>query len=160
MGQPAHLAAIFQDLHASLDRLNASLFPASQSHPPPPLPTHNHSTSFKPVIQLPPLNPIPRLATPIPPKTFTDVIRDSILSQPVTLRYAPAPKIPKNPSHTRASAKLDRLRSLSKKGTAVCFKCGETGHTTTSCRNATVCFACQKTGHRSFNCKTTSTIKP
>lgn len=166
MGHQAQVSSILLELHRALDRLSTSINSPVPSHPsqsapflPPP---HHYSTSAivpaeKPVISVPPLNPIPRSTTTPTQRTFTDVIRDSILSQPVSHRNTrsanrhPLTTDP-NQSRKKASAKLDHLRTLSKKGTLVCYKCGDTGHSTADCRNPFVCFACQKVGHKSFTC--------
>lgn len=157
MGQQAQVAAIIRDLHAAIDRLNTSLLPSPQSslsHLTPSIPPINHSTTtFNPVNPIPLVNPIPRSTVTNPSRSLTDVIRDSILSQPASHPPLPRPpptsKTPKNHTLTqnRVTTKLERLRSQSKKGIPVCFKWGDTGHTTSACRNSVTCFACHKVGH-------------
>lgn len=83
-------------------------------------------------------------AAPSPPNRplFTDLVRNSILSQPKS-----------SPNFHRASSKLQKLRHSAKSGMAVYYKCGEIGHLTSVCRNALVCFSCGQTGHRSNTCR-------
>lgn len=147
MGHQAQLSSFLAELHRVIERFSTTspTYPnpvPSIPNPPLQLSSSNlvYATSetapYHPVKTTPPLNPIPQSAIPPKSRTFTNVIRDSILSQPATrsqinkhLNPPLKPSLKKN--HTfiknRATAKLDRLCTLSKKCSVVCFKCGDTG---------------------------------
>lgn len=52
----------------------------------------------------------------------------------------------------RLSSKFHSFHALTKKGSLVCFRCGDSGHLVKTCHNTIVCFACNQFGHRSHNC--------
>ncbi|XP_078179603.1 uncharacterized protein LOC144573724 [Carex rostrata] len=122
-----------------------------------------------PIPSLNPLPPLPRssvASSNVPPPSFTDIVRSSILSQPA-IKKPPfrQPTRSGPPPSTSAQAGLDsrppvnplfqrlaKMRDLTKKGVLVCYKCGDQGHSTSSCRNALICFRCNKAGHKSPNC--------
>lgn len=173
---PSPIVSILEDLRRSLENLTSSLtqsngiyHPNPPAHPitssplPQALPPNSHPQSF-----VPKLNPLPQppneaishgsSAPPIRP-SYTDIIRADILSQPATQKPHHLPAARSNPS-TRpptaknpASIKLARMRSLTEKGIPVCYRCGEQGHHTSSCRNPLICFRCRQTGHRATTCK-------
>ncbi|KAF3339528.1 Cellular nucleic acid-binding protein [Carex littledalei] len=178
MGSANAIAEVLRDLHRSLEKLSVSLLPSkgphlssppSHSAPSPSLPqaaTVTYSHSF-----IPQLNPIPNRpwlppttgsSVPYPRPSYTDVIRADILSQPVLPRPSPSVlskttlRLP--PAKNPVSIKLAQLRSLSDKGLPVCYKCGDQGHYTVSCRNSLICFKCKKTGHRASSCSSSQPL--
>lgn len=61
---------------------------------------------------------------------------------------------------SRARAKLHTLRAPSQKAIPFCYRCGDRGHLSSSCRNTVVCFECDRLGHRSTNCKAVTLLPP
>lgn len=58
----------------------------------------------------------------------------------------------------RARAKLNAIQQEREKGEIVCYRCGDSGHLSHSCRNALVCFVCGRLGHRSQNCRSITSL--
>lgn len=173
------LTSFLSELHRLVSQLSISILPSNGSAPSscshPPVLSHLPAPlNIPPFSQapIPPLNPLPPLSRSsvainnVTRPSFTDIVRSSILSQPVTKQPPLRRPIPSGlpPSNT-ARVQLDprhlinpsirrlaKMRDLTKKGVLVCYKCGDQGHSTSSCRNALICFRCKKSGHKSPAC--------
>lgn len=142
------LSSLLAELQHTLTHLSAVLsshngtFPNSSQPPAPLMPSPPNP---------PPLpQPLPSQHPPPSKPLFTDLIRQSILSQPAPSKSR---QLRPFPSSNRASSKLQHLRSIAKTGMAVCYQCGESGHLAVACRNSLVCFSCGQTGYRSSSCR-------
>jgi hypothetical protein len=63
-------------------------------------------------------------------------------------------------NRSKTSVKLDSIRSLTQRGIPTCFRCGDRGHLSSSCRNSIVCFECGCLGHRSHHCRAITLLPP
>lgn len=186
MGSTLPISSILLDIQQALDRLAISLN-HQQSSPVNPLSSHLSSLSLsseapplplnpippilagsrKPVQPLPTLNPIPLpplpgSSVPLATRYFSDIVCDSILSQPVNPTRSRSGCMPpenlkksnqaQSITAQQAAQTLQRLRTLSQQCVVVCYHCGDRGHSTTSCRSSLVCFGCHKVGHRASDC--------
>lgn len=173
-----------------LDRLQPPSHLASVSHPgfpsasiPLPVPSlHRGPVTTQTSDIRTHINAAPILPSPPKDSRRTAVVQDPFFNSSSTQRDSDArtthPRLPassnnlrsNNPNPlinlqgqsdgSRARAKLHTLRASSQKAFPFCYRCGDRGHLSSSCRNAVVCFECDRLGHRSTNCKAVTLLPP
>jgi Zinc knuckle len=73
----------------------------------------------------------------------------------VSTQLAPRPA-----PRDQARSKLRTLQDKCNLGFEECFRCDDSGHSTSTCKNSIVCFSCNRLGHRSHQCRSITMFQP
>jgi hypothetical protein len=125
---------------------------------------HNHIQSSLPLFlsQPPQSIPVPPPLNPLPP--FSPTVGQVVPTYSYITQQAPPPKLalshqPPPPQNT-ARVRVRNLQSNRSRGRHVCFRCSDTDHLTSECRNALVRFSYNRLGYHSHQCIATTIFQP